>query len=122
MIIRALLARGPIAACVMLALGASATLPAVAQSGPNFDACAAEAASQYEPGYEATGMDTWNLNTTPRSPPAGKRRPRPRTTSRSRPGSAAPTIRGNQHDQAVPLLEEAAAGGNPWRWRFSATC
>src|SRR5690554_2746679 len=87
-------------------------MPLAAQAGPAADACAAEAASQYEIGYEDIGRDSWAIEPT-RAIAACTR------ALKSEPGSI--EVKGwlgrahfsaGDTASALPLLEEAAAGGH----------
>ena len=90
-------------------------LAALAESGPGgapFDACAAEAASQFETGFEAIGRDTWDIDTDAAIAACTKALEAEPDATQLKGWLARAYFAAGDTAEAVPLFEEAAAEGH----------
>ena len=101
---------GWIAAAAVLVMVPIATLSPV--SAAAFDDCATEAASQYEPGFEEIGQDTWQIDTDAAIAACKKALEDDRESAQLKAWLARAYWSAGDSAKAAPLLEDAAAAEN----------
>ncbi|MEO8684200.1 MAG: tetratricopeptide repeat protein, partial [Devosia sp.] len=99
--------RSAVLGSALLALAAPA-----AYAGPLLDACAAEAASQYEPGFADIGKDLWAIDAKAAIAACEKALKDDPSSSQLKGWLARAYYADGDYERAIPLFEEASADGN----------
>ena len=102
-----IMARGAALGSVLLALSASTAL-----AGPLFDACAAAAASQFEPGFEHIGRDLASVDSAVAVTACENALKAEPNSVQLKAWLARAYYAASDYEKAVPLFETASAAGN----------